>query len=375
VRILVLNAGSSSLKASLISGRDRTMARTAVAWGADATRQLGRANDLRRALDELRIGGGEGHLDAVGHRVVHGGERWTYPVRVDDSTAADLTGLVDLAPLHNPVAFDTIGVARRLLPDLPHVAVFDTAFHAELPDAWRRYPVPDRWTSEWGVRRYGFHGLSVAWSVRRAAELLEQAPGSLRLVVAHLGSGCSVTAVDGARSVMTSMGMTPLEGLMMGTRAGSIDPGVLVSLLRQGRLSLDELSDVLEHESGLLAVSGTSSDMRRLSADAESGDARASLAIDMFVVRAAAGIAAAATSLPTLDGLVFTGGIGEHAAGVRAAIVDGLAVLGIKAIPGRAVDEDAVLDRRADRPAVLRIEAREDLIVAAEVERLLAVGS
>jgi acetate kinase len=375
VRILVLNAGSSSLKASLISGRDRTMARAAVAWGADATRQLDRANDLRRALDELRIGGGEGHLDAVGHRVVHGGERWTYPVRVDDSTAADLTGLVDLAPLHNPVAFDTIGVARHLLPDLPHVAVFDTAFHAELPDAWRRYPVPDRWTSEWGVRRYGFHGLSVAWSVRRAAELLEQAPGSLRLVVAHLGSGCSVTAVDGARSVMTSMGMTPLEGLMMGTRAGSIDPGVLVSLLRQGRLSLDELSDVLEHESGLLAVSGTSSDMRRLSADAESGDARASLAIDMFVVRAAAGIAAAATSLPTLDGLVFTGGIGEHAAGVRAAIVGGLAVLGIKAIPGRAVDEDAVLDRRADRPAVLRIEAREDLIVAAEVERLLAVGS
>jgi acetate kinase len=371
MRVLVLNAGSSSLKASLISGQDRTEARTAVAWGADATREPDRESDLRHALDELGIGGRDGRLDAVGHRVVHGGERWTQPVRIDDSTAAELSGLVDLAPLHNPVALDTIVVARRLLPDLPHVAVFDTAFHAGLPERWRRYPVPDRWTSEWGVRRYGFHGLSVAWSVHRAAELLDEAPDSLRLVVAHLGSGCSVTAVDGGRSVMTSMGMTPLEGLMMGTRAGSIDPGVLITLLRQGRLSLDELSDALEHESGILAVSGTTSDMGRLSADAERGDARASLAIDMFVVRAAAGIAAAATSLPAVDGLVFTGGIGEHAAGVRAAIVGGLAVLGIRAIADGAVDEDALLSRGADRPAVMRIEAREDLIVATEVERLL----
>jgi acetate kinase len=371
MRILILNAGSSSLKASLISGRDRTMARTTVAWGADATRQLGRENDLRRALQELRIGGGGGRLNAVGHRVVHGGERWTHPVQVDDTTAAELAGLADLAPLHNPVALDTIAMARRLFPHLPHVAVFDTAFHAGLPERWRRYPVPDRWTSEWGVRRYGFHGLSVAWSVRRAAELLDGASDSLRLVVAHLGSGCSVTAVDGGRSVMTSMGMTPLEGLMMGTRAGSIDPGVLVTLLRQGRLALDGLSDALERDSGLLAVSGTTSDMRRLSADAERGDSRASLAIEMFVVRAAAGIAAAATSLPTLDGLVFTGGIGEHAAGVRASVVDGLAVLGIKAIVDRAVNEDALLSRESDRPAVMRIEAREDLIVALEVERLL----
>jgi acetate kinase len=231
--------------------------------------------------------------------------------------------------------------------------------------------VPDRWISEWGVRRYGFHGLSVAWSVRRASELLDRPPEYLRLVVAHLGSGCSVTAVDGGRSVMTSMGMTPLEGLMMGTRAGSIDPGLLLALLRQGRLSLEGLSQALEHESGLLAVSGTSSDMRQLTAEAATGEVRAARAIEMFVVRAAAGIAAAATCLATLDGLVFTGGIGEHASDVRAAIVARLGLLGIEPIDAGAVEEDGILGIPASGPAVIRIEAREDLVIADEVERLL----
>jgi acetate kinase len=376
VRILVLNAGSSSLKASIIAGGDRTEARTTVAWGADASRRVDRQEGLRHALAELGIESGEeARVDGVGHRVVHGGERWTAPVRVDDATAADLAALGELAPLHNPVALDTMEAARRTFPDIPHVAAFDTAFHAGLPDSWRRYPVPDRWTSEWGVRRYGFHGLSVAWSVRRASELLDRPPEDIRLLVAHLGSGCSVTAVDGGRSVMTSMGMTPLEGLMMGTRAGSIDPGVLLALLKQGRLSLEELSEALEHESGLLAVSGTSSDMRQLRAEATRGEVRAALAIEMFVVRAAAGIAAAATSLATLDGLVFTGGIGEHAADVRAAIVDRLGVLGMGRIDPRAVEEDGIVGRPAGGPAVLRIEAREDLVIADEVERLLGVGS
>jgi acetate kinase len=377
LRILVLNAGSSSLKASLIATRDRTEARTTVAWGADASRRVDRQEGLRHALVELGIDGGrEAHVDGVGHRVVHGGERWTAPVRVDDATAADLAALGELAPLHNPVALDTMEAARRTFPDIPHVAAFDTAFHAGLPEAWRRYPVPDRWISEWGVRRYGFHGLSVAWSVRRASELLDRPLEDLRLVVAHLGSGCSVTAVDGGRSVMTSMGMTPLEGLMMGTRAGSIDPGVLLALLKRGRLSLEELAEALEHESGLLAVSGASSDMRQLATDAATGNARAALAIEMFVVRAAAGIAAAATSLETLDCLVFTGGIGEHAAEVRAAIVDQLGVLGIEPIDaGAVVEEDGILGRPASGPAVLRIEAREDLVIADEVERLLGVRS
>ena len=200
MRILVLNAGSSSLKASLIADQAETLGRTSVAWGSDATREVDRRHGLRRALGELGIGEADAaRPDAVGHRVVHGGARFAVPVRIDDAAAADLTALVDLAPLHNPVALDTLEAARRLLPDLPHVAVFDTAFHANLPEAWCRYPVPDSWTSEWGVRRYGFHGLSVAWSVRHAAKLLDRTPDDLRLVVAHLGSGCSVTAVDGGR--------------------------------------------------------------------------------------------------------------------------------------------------------------------------------
>lgn len=376
MRILVLNAGSSSLKASLIDGRDRTEGRATIGWGADASRRVDRQQGLRQALAELGIeGDGAARIDAVGHRVVHGGERWTAPVLIDDATAAELTRLGALAPLHNPVALETLEAARRILPDPPHVAAFDTTFHSALPEAWRRYPVPDRWTSEWGVRRYGFHGLSVAWSVRRAAELLDRPSEDLTLVVAHLGSGCSVTAVDRGRSAMTSMGMTPLEGLMMGTRAGSIDPGILLALLKQGRLSLKGLSEALEHESGLLAVSSTSSDMRELTAEAARGEVRAALAIEMFVVRAASGIAAAATSLPRLDGLVFTGGIGEHASDVRAAIVDRLGVLGIAPIDAGTVDEDVVLRRGPGGPAVLRIEAREDLVIAAEVRRLLGVGS
>ena len=377
MRTLVLNAGSSTLKVSLVAGRDQTEARTTVGWGDESSRQAGRREEsLHHALARLGIErDGAARIDAVGHRVVHGGGRWTASVRVDEAIAAELSALGALAPLHNPVALETLEAARRILPDLPQIAAFDTAFHAALPEAWRRYPVPDRWTSDWGVRRYGFHGLSVGWSVRRAGELLGRPPDDLRLVVAHLGSGCSVTAVDSGRSAMTSMGMTPLEGLMMGTRAGSIDPGILLALLQEGRLPLERLSDELEHASGLLAVSGTSADVRQLAAEAARGEPRAALAIEMFVVRAASWIAAAATSLPRLDALVFTGGIGEHASGVRAAIVQRLGVLGVEPVEARSVDEDVVLGRGSGGPAVLRIEAREDLVIAGEVEQLLGVGS
>jgi acetate kinase len=220
------------------------------------------------------------------------------------------------------------------------------------------------------VRRYGFHGLSVAWSVRRSAELLDRPAEELRLVVAHLGNGCSVTAVDGGRSVDTSMGMTPLEGLMMGTRSGSIDPGVVLAALKLGRLSVDGLGDVLDHRSGLLGVSGTTADMRLLLEAGASGDQDASLAVEMFVRRAAAGIAAAATALPLLDALVFTGGIGANAAVIRARIAGRLGVFGVPALPGSDVHADAVLTERASPPAVLRVEAREDLVIAAETAAL-----
>ncbi|HEY7598808.1 MAG TPA: acetate kinase, partial [Candidatus Limnocylindrales bacterium] len=253
-RVLVLNAGSSSLKASLLEvGRVAPLASTAIGWGADATRVGDRAPAVERVIAELVTDGGAA-LAGVGHRIVHGGERFVAPVLIDDRVLAELDELAALAPLHNPVASDTVRAARAALPRVAHVAVFDTAFHASLPPAAVIYPLPWRWHAEWGIRRYGFHGLSVAWSTRRAAELLGRPAEDLRLVVAHLGNGCSVSAVDGGRSVATSMGMTPLEGLMMGTRAGSFDPGIALRLLEDGRLSLAELAEELEHGAGLLGV-------------------------------------------------------------------------------------------------------------------------
>jgi acetate kinase len=301
-------------------------------------------------------------IDVVGHRVVHGGEAFVEPTGIDDEVLSGLDALADLAPLHNPVAIAAIRAARERLPDVPHVADFDTAFHASLPAVACRYPVPDDWVADHGVRRFGFHGLSVEWSVRRAAELLERPAGDLGLVVAHLGGGCSVTAVDGGRSVDTSMGLTPMEGLMMATRAGSIDPGIVFRLLRAGVAAAD-VERRLDHESGLVGVGGTG-DMRRLLELAGGGDERAVLAIDMFVRRASAGIAAVATALPVLDAVVFTGGIGEHAAAVRYRICEGLALLGVPAIAHGPVDGDAVVARASGGVAVLKVHAREDLVIA-----------
>ena len=257
----------------------------------------------------------------MGYRVVHGGERFTAATVADDGVVAAIEALADLAPLHNPIAAATIRAGRAILPGVVHVAAFDTAFHATLPETAHRYPVPDEWVAA-GVRRFGFHGLSVAWSVERAAALLGRPVDDLRLIVAHLGGGCSVTAVDGGRSVDTSMGMTPLEGLMMGTRAGSIDPGIVFRLMRDGRQAA-AIEDDLDHRSGLLGVGGTQ-DMAALLERRAGGDPRAGLAIALFVRRAAAGIAAAATSLPRVDAVVFTGGIGEHASRVRQEVCERL---------------------------------------------------
>ena len=373
MRILVLNPGSSTLKAVVLEppGRD-PLAVIEVGRGADASRAADRTTVVRDALDALEADGVSGaSIDAVGHRVVHGGERLTEPVIVDDAVLAEIDALAELAPLHNSVAADTIRAARALLPDVPHVAAYETAFHATIPAEAARYAVPETWHTAWGVRRYGFHGLSVAWSARRAAELLDRPAATLRLVVAHLGSGCSVTAVDGGRSVHTSMGMTPLEGLVMGTRAGSLDPGILLALLRDGRRTPDELADDLDHRSGLLGLSGRSSDVRELLAAEADGDEAAHLALAVFVRSAAAGIAAAATALPALDAVVFTAGIGEHAAALRQRIVARLRVLGLAPLPDEdpAVDagsteRDRVLAAASSGPSVLRVAAREDLVIA-----------
>jgi acetate kinase len=275
-----------------------------------------------------------------------------------------IEALSELAPLHNSVALDVIRAQRDLLPTIPAVACFDSAFHATLSEQAYVYPLPWAWYEDWGIRRFGFHGLSVAWSVRRAAELLDRPAEKLRLVVAHLGSGCSVTAVNGGRSVSTSMGLTPLEGVMMGTRSGSVDPGILLQVLRHRGLQAERLEEVLDHESGLLGVSGVSGEMKLVSEAAAGGNQRARLALDIFVRRAAAGIAVAATSLPRVDGVVFTGGIGEHATAVVSAIVERLAPLGLKPIGGLAGDDDCLLSAPDAQIAVLRVAAREDIVIA-----------
>jgi acetate kinase len=394
MRVLVLNPGSSSLKSSVIetdsipeAGPDGRSPATSAAtlaplgqlgvdWGVDATEGGDPADDIRALLLKYAATGiSPTSLAAVGYRVVHGGTVLRQPVRVTPEVIAQVTELTDLAPLHNGIAAATMAAGLGAIKQLPHVAVFDTAFHATLPEEAYRYPVPDPWFAEWGIRRYGFHGISVAWSTERAAAVLARPVGELRLVVAHLGSGCSVTAVDGGRSVSTSMGLTPLEGLMMGTRAGSIDPGILFYLLRTGRLEAADLAEELEHGSGLVGVSGRTSDVRELLRMEGNGDERATLALSLFVRRAAEGIAAAATALPALDAIVFTGGIGENAAGLRARIVARLGSVGVAPIAEEAVEEDAVLapvpPAPRSSPAVLRIVAREDLVVAREAARLV----
>ena len=376
-RVLVLNAGSSTLKASVLDV-DPTLplqpldpvATSSEPWGSDATR-ADRTGGLASMLERL----GRPVVEAVGHRVVHGGERFVAPVVVDDAVVGALDALSPLAPLHNPVAVETLRAARTVLVGVPHVAVFDTAYHATLREEQVRYPVPGAWRQEHGVRRFGFHGLSVEWATARSAAMLARPPVELALVVAHLGSGCSVTAVSGGRSVATSMGLTPLEGPMMGTRAGSIDPGILLHLLRRG-VTVDDIAEALDHESGLLGVSGVSGDVREVRAAAAGGAADAALALAMFADRVAGWIALVATALERLDALVFTAGIGEHDGRMRAAIARRLAVLGFDeaAVRGVAADvaDDAVLV--GGTPAVLRIAAREDVVIARAAARVVAAG-
>ncbi|HEX7171987.1 MAG TPA: acetate/propionate family kinase [Candidatus Limnocylindria bacterium] len=363
MRVLVINAGSSSLKLSLVEQPgDERVAEAELDLGADATRATTSGAQLNDALEHV----GAGDADAVGHRVVHGGAR-SAPGIVDDALLAEIERLDELAPLHNRVAAGAIRAARDRMPKLPHVACFDTAFHATLPLAATRYALPAEWVERFGLRRYGFHGLSVAWSVERTAALLDRPAETLGIVVAHLGSGASVTAVQGGRSVATSMGMTPLEGLVMGTRAGSVDPGILVHLLRHG-IGLDALEDALAHRGGLLALAGLEG-MRAIEAAAEGGDERAEGAIELFVLRAAAEIASAATALERLDALTFTGGIGEGSPLVRQRICRRLGALGIGAVDGAATSGDRLI--AAVEPSVAVVHAREDLVIARQVAEVV----
>ncbi len=301
-------------------------------------------------------------VTAVAHRVVHGGPRFREPVLIDDEVERELVGAVELAPLHNAPALAAIEVARAALPDLPHVAVFDSAFHATIPPEAATYALPARAREDWGIHRYGFHGLSVQWASEQV-----RAP---RLVVCHLGGGCSVTAVRDGRSIDTTMGFTPLEGVPMATRAGSVDPGALLYVLEH-HLTREELDRMLEHESGLLGLSGISSDVRDLQASDAEG---ARLALAVFTYRVALAVGAMAAALGGLDALVFTAGVGEHSAVVRSAVCERLGHLGVVLDP--ASNETATPDAKVSAPEssvnVVVVQAREDVVAARAARRVLA---
>jgi acetate kinase len=356
VRILVVNAGSSSLKLRVLGDADELLAE----WDLEAPQAQVDERAVQGALEGLEV-------DVVAHRVVHGGTRFREAVRVDADVVDALRELTDLAPLHQPKSLAALDAVSAVLPDVPAVACFDTAFHATLPQAARTYALPREWRDRWGLRRYGFHGLSHAYAARRASELLGRE--GLRIVSCHLGAGASLCAITDGRSVDTTMGFTPLEGLVMATRSGSVDPGMLLWLLERERIDEPQMADALEHASGLLALGG-SADMRDL---LERDDEDARLALGVYLHRLRAGIAAMTSALSGMDVLVFTGGVGENSPAVRAGAADGLAFLGVTLDDERneAVDRDGEIGAAHTAVRTLVVGAREDLEMARQVHELL----
>jgi acetate kinase len=367
--VLVVNAGSSSLKLRLLGPDDATR------WSGDRGGADGiAAADIAGLFEELSAFGG---ARAVGHRFVHGGPRLLAPTLIDPAVEAELRRRTSLAPLHMPAALAGVNAVRAAAPELPQVACFDTAFHASLPAAASTYAIPAEWRETLGVRRYGFHGLSHGYAARRAGELLApgpHGPGRPRVVTCHLGSGASLAAVAGGVCQDTTMGFTPLEGLVMGTRSGTVDPGALLWLVREAGLSVDELTEGLEHRSGLLGLAGTA-DMRGVLAAAGAGARPAVLALEVYLHRLRGLVGSMVAALGGLDALVFTGGIGEASAEIRARAVAGLGFLGLELdgernVAHRGGDAEIGAPRAPARAFV--IEAREDIEIARGVRAALA---
>lgn len=373
--VLVVNAGSSSLKLSVLDAADRLVASASVPADRGITEAATLGDELGRVLADA--GAEEGRdLAAVGHRVVHGGTDLVAPVVVDADVRRQLEALTDLAPLHQPTSLAALDAVGRLLPDVPAVACFDTAFHATLPPAAATYALPSEWRRRWSLRRFGFHGLSHAYASRRAASLIGRPLGSLRIVTCHLGAGASLAAVAGGVSVDTTMGFTPLDGLVMATRSGSVDPGLVLWLEEHVGMPSAELASALEHRSGLLGLAG-SADLRAVLAAEEDGEADAVLAVTVYLHRLRAGVAAMAAALGGLDALVFTGGVGEGSATVRARAVDGLGFLGVAVDPeaNEAGAPDRDIGARGAPARTVVVAAREDLEIARGVREALGGAS
>lgn len=366
MRVLVVNAGSSSLKLRLLGDADeveRTFDLPADEDGFDT-------ETLAEVFDDWD------EPDAVGHRIVHGGSRFVGPARVDPSVRAALEDLTDLAPLHQPKSLAALDAVTAILPGVPAVASFDTSFHAGIPLAAATYAVPLDWRERYAIRRYGFHGLSHAYAARRSAELLDRPVEGLRIVTCHLGAGASLAAILGGRSVDTTMGFTPLEGLVMATRSGSVDPGLVLWLEEHEHLTSHEIASALEHRSGLMALAGTG-DMREIEASAERGNGRALLAIDVYLHSLVSGIAAMTASTGGLDALVFTGGVGQNSALVRRLAAHRLAYLGVSIDADRndAARGDGDVSVAGSTVRTLVVQAREDLQISADARSVLLGSS
>jgi acetate kinase len=373
MRILVINCGSSSLKYQVIDAES----------GASATRglieRIGAERSHAEALGEVMAAIADYRIDGIGHRVVHGGERFRQAHLIDDDVIAGLTALVPLAPLHNPANIAGIRAARDAFPDLPQVAVFDTAFHATMPRRASTYAIGRELAAQLNLRRYGFHGSSHKYVAGLAADHLGADPGELRLITCHLGNGASVCAVEFGQSVETSMGMTPLEGLVMGTRSGDLDPAIVLELQRNGGFSIDEVDRLLNEQSGLKGLSGIGADMRDLEAQAAAGHDGARLAIAVFCHRVKKYIGAYAAAMGGVDAIIMTGGIGENSGSIRRRILQRLDFLGLH------LDEDRNLDARPrvghpvaplhderSRVKAFAIATNEELMIARETASILA---
>ncbi len=365
--VLTVNAGSSSLHLALIDG-DKPADGSAVGDRLDLTGRPDTSSADEAVAEFVRA---HPAPDAVGHRLVHGGEVVRHPMVLDDALLDAVRGLVELAPLHLPPGLHLVEELRKLLPQVPHVLCPDTGFHADLPEYAATYPLPGAWRARYGLRRYGFHGISYAWATRRAAELLGRPVAQLHMVVAHLGGGASVSAVSGGRSLDTSMGFTPLDGVPMSSRSGAVDPGMLLWLLEPGRLSLEELSEGLYHHAGLLGLSGDRSGDTRDLVAASGEDPLAAFALTVYAHRVRREIAAAATSLDRLDALVLTGEIGWDQPEVREAVCAGLGVLGVTRPVLGNLPEDGMISPAGAAVPVLVIEPREELQIAEEVRQAL----
>jgi acetate kinase len=409
MNVLVLNSGSSSQKSCLYAMGDTLPdAPPSCAWEGklewvddraqssikssrgvfqqDLTSSGSRAEAIELLLRALWNGetqaiSGPSDIDVVGHRVVHGGAQFFEPALVTAEVKAAIEGVSAFAPLHNRAELEGMEIVAKLLGPVPQIAVFDTGFHRTMPLAAATYPGPYEWFEQ-GIRRYGFHGINHQYCARRAAQLLGKNLSSLKLVSCHLGNGCSLAAIRDGRSVDTTMGFTPLEGLMMGTRSGSVDPGIVTYLMRQRQFSGQQLDEVLNQKSGLLGVSGISGDMREILAASKNGNdpakmARAKLALDIYVHRLKAGIGAMIAVLGGVDALVFTAGVGENSPEVRAAACDNLAFLDMKLDQGKNAQSPADADISAPNAAVrvLVIHAQEDWMIARECWNLVQTAT